>query len=95
MNVEFKDAGQVVADERGRVAVGKAGVRKNDRYAVSVSDDGSILLTPLATVPRRELLIWEDQELRKMLALSLAQSENDDVVELEDLSAVLDEEDVE
>ena len=45
----FHPAGEVVADERSRIAFGKTGVRKDDRYAVAVNDDGEILLTPLAT----------------------------------------------
>ena len=41
----FHPAGEVVADERSRIAFGKTGVRKDDRYAVAVNDDGEILLT--------------------------------------------------
>src|SRR5450759_1004460 len=43
----FQFLGEVVADDRARLAFGKAGVRRDDRYAVAVNDDGEILLTPL------------------------------------------------
>ena len=68
----FQAVTEVTADERARVAVGKAGARRNDRYAVSMNSDGAILLTPLASIPRRELLVWENDELRASLFRGLA-----------------------
>ena len=68
----FRPVAEVTADERARVAVGKAGAHKNDRFAVSVNDEGVILLIPLASTPRRELLVWEDEELKASLFRGLA-----------------------
>lgn len=82
----FKPVGQAVADDRARIAFGKAGVRRDDRYAVAVGDDGSILLTPLATIPKRELLVWENEQLRASLARGLAQSAAGETVEVGDFS---------
>jgi len=95
MNSEagFKAMGEVVADDRARVPVGKAGVRKDDRYAVAVNDDGTILLTPLVSIPKRELLVWEDEVVRASLARGLEESANDDTVDLGDFSAYSDDED--
>jgi len=62
------------------------GVQRN-RYAVSTSDSGEILLTPLATIPKRELLIWENDELRASLLRGLAQTTSarrDDLLEGDD-----------
>lgn len=39
---------------------------------VSTRPTGEILLTPLASIPKRELLIWEDEELRASLLRGLA-----------------------
>jgi len=39
-----------------------------------VNDQGEILLTPLVSVPKRELLVWEDEQLRASLAHGLADS---------------------
>jgi hypothetical protein len=39
---------------------------------VSKAADGSILLTPLASIPKRELLVWENEELRASLFRGLA-----------------------
>jgi hypothetical protein len=68
----FRPIAEVTADERARIAFGKAGVRKDDRYALSVNDEGAILLTPLASIPRRELLVWENEELKASLFRGLA-----------------------
>jgi hypothetical protein len=70
----FTPVGEVSADERSRLAFGKAGVRRDDRYAVAVADDGEILLTPLVSVPKRELLVWENEQVRAALGRGLAQS---------------------
>ena len=78
MNTDvFKSVGEALADERGRLPMAKTGVRKDDRYAVAVNDDGQILLTPLVSIPRRELIVWENQMLRESLARGLAEAAAD------------------
>ena len=76
---------------RGRISFGKAGVRRDDRYAIAVDDHGSILLTPLASIPKRELLVWEDAQLRDSLARGLAQSAAGETVELGDFTQFADD----
>lgn len=71
---EFTPVAEVVADGRGRVPIGRAGAHKDDRYAVSKAADGSILLTPLSSIPTRELLVWENDDLRASLFRGLAQA---------------------
>ena len=78
----FKPAGEVVADERARLAFGKAGVRREDRFAVAVNDEGEILLTPLVSIPKRELFVWENEFVREQLASGLRESSAGDVSEL-------------
>lgn len=70
----FTPIGEYSADDRARIAFGKAGVRRDDRYAVAVNDHGEILLTPLVSVPKRELAVWENEVLRESLARGLADS---------------------
>jgi hypothetical protein len=86
----FKAVGEVVADDRARIAFGKTGVRKDDRYAIAVNDDGAILLTPLASIPRRELLIWENEDLRASLARGLEDSAAGRVTDLGDFTQFVD-----
>jgi hypothetical protein len=87
----FTAMGEVVADDRARIAFGKAGVRRDDRYAVAVNDEGEILLTPLTTIPKRELLVWENEQLRMSLALGLQQSAEGKTQDLGDFSQYLGE----
>lgn len=68
----FRPVAEVTADERARIPVGRAGAHKDDRYAVSVNDDGAILLTPMASIPKRELLVWENDQLKASLFRGLA-----------------------
>ena len=82
--------GEVVADDRARIAFGRVGVRKDDRFAVAVGEDGTIVLTPLVSIPKRELLVWENQQLRESLARGLAQSAHGETVELSDFTQFVD-----
>ena len=87
--------GEVVADDRARMAFGRLGVRKNDRYAVAVGADGTIVLTPLLSVPNRELLVWESRQLRKSLERGLAQSASGQTADLGDVAQfAADDEDI-
>lgn len=70
----FEPVAEVAADGRARIAFGRAGVRQNDRFLVSTRSTGEILLTPLASIPKRELLVWEDDALRGSLLRGLADS---------------------
>ncbi len=90
---KFVPVGEVSADERSRIAVGKAGVRKDDRYAVAVNDDGEILLTPLVSIPKRELLIWENAQIREAVSLGLLQSAAGETTSLGDFSQYADDQD--
>ena len=91
MIADFENVGEAVADERGRLPMGKSGVRKDDRYAVAVNDDGQILLTPLVSIPRRELIVWEDQLLRESLARGLAEAAAGETVDLGSFAEYLDD----
>jgi hypothetical protein len=70
----FEPVTEVTADERSRITVSKAGVRSNDRFLVSTKPTGEILLTPLASIPKRELIVWENDQLRESLLRGLAQA---------------------
>ena len=67
----FHPVAEATADERARISIGKAGV-PHQRYAVSVNDEGAILLTPVVSIPKREQLVWDNDELRASLFRGLA-----------------------
>ncbi|WP_322751076.1 MULTISPECIES: hypothetical protein [unclassified Frankia] len=87
VSVGFRLVGEVSADERSRIAFGRVGVEKGARYAVAVNDDGEVLLTPLTSVPRRELIVWENEQLRDGLARGLEQSAAGQTVDLGSFAA--------
>ena len=81
---------QVVADDRARMSFGRMGVLADDRFAVALGEDGTIVLTPLVSIPKRELLVWEHQQLRESLARGLAQSAAGETVDLGDFTQFAD-----
>lgn len=68
----FEAVTEVTADDRARVALGRIGVHRNDRFLVSRRASGELLLTPMASIPRRELLVWENESVRDSLLRGLA-----------------------
>lgn len=60
-------------------------MRRNDRFLVSTRPTGEILLTPRASIPKRELLVWEDEELRTSLLRGLADVTQGRVARRDDL----------
>lgn len=81
----FEPIAEVTADDRARIAFGRAGVHSNDRFLVSKRASGEILLTPLASIPRRELLIWENEQVRDSLRRGLLDAAEGRVEPLDDL----------
>jgi hypothetical protein len=51
--------GEAGVDGRRRIALERVGRREND--------EGEILLVPVASVPVRELLVWENRKVRESL----------------------------
>lgn len=83
---------EVVADERGRVAIGRAGVHRNDRFFLSRTPAGEIVLTPVASIPKRELIVWENDDLRASILQGLADFASGRVEPLDDWVADGDDE---
>lgn len=87
---DFRPVAAVTADDRARVPIGKAGVRAHDRFAMLVNGDGAILLIPLAGIPRRELLVWDSDELRASVCRGLADAAVGNVCRLDWVTAADD-----
>jgi hypothetical protein len=73
MSVEhvFEPITEVTADDRARISFGRIGVHRNDRFLVSRRPTGELLLTPMASIPQRELLVWENEQVRHSLQRGL------------------------
>lgn len=82
----FVPAGEVVANERAQIAFSNFGVHQNDRYAIAISDEGKILLTPIASIPERELLVWENSAIHEDLVTGLRQSAEGETEDLGDFT---------
>lgn len=67
----FEPVAEVTADERARISFGRIGVHGNDRFLVSRRASGELLLTPMASIPQRELLVWENESVRHSLLRGL------------------------
>lgn len=81
----FEPLAEVTADDRARIPFGRIGVHRNERFLVSRNAAGEILLTPMASIPRRELLVWENVEVRESLQRGLADVERGRVSTWDDL----------
>ena len=86
----FDIVGESEADARGRVALGRAGARPGRRYQVRSDDDGVIVLTPVVSIPEREMLVWEDPQLAERVRTAVGDVESGRGVDLGDFSQYAD-----
>ena len=64
----------LTADERTRVPLGRLGAKPHANYQAERADDGRIILTPAAVIPARELVVWENADLRASVLRGLAEA---------------------
>jgi hypothetical protein len=62
----------VTAKGRSRISLGSMGVHDGDTFAVATNADGQFLLTPVVSIPKRELIVWENEELRDSVLAGIA-----------------------
>jgi hypothetical protein len=81
----FEPVIEVTADDRARIPFGRVGVHRNERFLAWRNAAGEILLTPMASIPRRELMIWENASVRESLQRGLDDVAHGRVGPLDDL----------
>ncbi len=59
-------------DALGRINLGKE--HANETYAVEKQKDGTLILTPVAVIPKRELWLWENEKAMNAVKEGLEQS---------------------
>ncbi len=64
----------LTADDRNRIPVGRLGVHPSDEFQATLEPDGTIVLTPVAVIPQREMLAWEHPGLRDSILTGLAEA---------------------
>jgi hypothetical protein len=89
----FDLVGESEADARGRVALGRAGARVGRRYQVRTDTDGVIVLTPVVSIPEREMVAWENPQLAEDVRVAVADAHAGNTVDLGDFSRYVDDED--
>jgi hypothetical protein len=89
----FDIVGESEADSRGRVALGRAGARPGRRYQVRSDDDGVIVLTPVVSIPEREMLAWENPQLAEQVRTAVTDTEAGRSVDLGDFTQYADVDD--
>lgn len=77
-------------DSAGRLSLGRG--RAGEQYKVDEANDGTITLTPMATIPKRELWLWQNAEALAAVREGLEQSANGEGRDLGDFSQYADDE---
>lgn len=80
---------EATVDSRRRITLGPAAV--HERYRVTVQDNGNIELMPLASIPARELDLWNDPELLASVKRGLDQAAAGDLHDLGDFEQYADD----
>jgi hypothetical protein len=88
---EFETVAETEVDSRGRVSLGRAGAKPGRRYRVESTSDGVLLLTPVVSIPEREMAVWSDPELAASIRRGVEQAEAGKTVDLGDFSQYLAE----
>jgi hypothetical protein len=79
---DFQVVAEAETDNRGRVSLGRAGASPGRRYRVAVNSDGVLLLTPVVSIPERELLVWQDSQLAERIRQAVVAAEAGRTVDL-------------
>jgi len=79
---EFEVVAEAETDNRGRISLGRAGASPGRRYRVAVNADGVLLLTPVVSIPERELRVWQDPELADRIRQAVVAAETGQTVDL-------------
>lgn len=63
----FRRVGETDVDGRRRISLGRVGSSDHTRYDVYENDLGEILLVPLVSIPAREMIVWQNPQVRESL----------------------------
>lgn len=82
----FEVVTETEVDSRGRVSLGRAGAEPGRRYRVARNIDGVLLLTPVVSIPERELIVWENPGLAERIRAGIAEAQAGRTVDLGDFT---------
>lgn len=84
--VPFEVITEAEVDSRGRVSLGRAGAEPGRRYRVARNIDGVLLLTPVVSIPERELIVWENPALAERIRIGITETQAGRTVDLGDFT---------
>lgn len=84
--VPFEVITEAEVDSRGRVSLGRAGAEPGGRYRVARNIDGVLLLTPVVSIPERELIVWENPALAERIRIGITETQAGRTVDLGDFT---------
>ncbi|MGH3856150.1 MAG: hypothetical protein ACRDR6_22215 [Pseudonocardiaceae bacterium] len=84
--VPFEVVTETEVDSRGRVSLGRAGAEPGGRYRVARNIDGVLLLTPVISIPERELIVWENPALAERIRTGITEAQVGRTVDLGDFT---------
>ena len=82
-------------DKKHRVSLGKrvfellGKLGSFESFKVYISEEGFLLLTPMAHIPVNEMWIWKDQEIRESFTKALEDAREGRVKRVDDLDSFL------
>ncbi len=85
--VPFEVITETEVDSRGRVSLGRAGAEPGRRYRVARNIDGVLLLTPVVSIPERELIVWENPVLAERIRTGISEAQAGRTVDLGDFTS--------
>lgn len=65
---------RIGTDDRSRVPLARLDVPPSQEFLAERQDDGSILLVPVTLIPTRELMLWENPDLRRSVVTGLVEA---------------------
>lgn len=92
---EFEVVTEAEVDPRGRLSLGRAGATPGRRYRVESNVDGVLILTPVVSIPERELAVWTDPDTQQRILRGLEQAAAGTTHDLGDFAQFLDEDETE
>lgn len=92
MSEEFEVVTEAEVDPRGRLSLGRAGATPGRRYRVESTVDGVLRLTPVVSIPERELHLWRDPDLQRRILQGVEQANKGKTHDLGDFTQYLADE---
>lgn len=92
---EFEVVAETEVDSRGRVSLGRAGAKPGRRYRIESNVDGVLVLTPVVSIPEREMVVWRNPDLAEQIRRGIKAAHAGETIDLGDFSGFAAEDDPE